>query len=213
VNWEQPENKELILKSLEYWGSPKIPNTWTQAVISSVYSSVNDGHNALKHMNLALNSPNFYPNTFHAEGRNPCSETYGGLCRMLQDMLIQSWGDKIRIFPGVSDSWEDVVFHNLRAEGGFEVSAKKEKGKTVWVRIKNNAGGKCRIDPYFAEKFKISGARMKNLDDSTYELDIKKGDEAFLYTTGNKDFEVSAVENNTGEFNFYGLRTDSKYNQ
>lgn len=213
VNWEQLENRENIMNSLKYWGSPEIPNTWTQCVISSMYSSVGNGNKALEHMNLALASPNFYPNTFHAEGRNPCSETYGGLCRMLQDMLIQSWGDKIRIFSGVPDSWGDVVFHNLRAEGGFEVSAKKENGKTVWVRIKNNAGGKCRIEPHFAEKFKVSGARIKKLNGKTYELDIKKGEEAILFTNENLNLVVSPIQNNSGEFNFYGLKTDSKYNQ
>ena len=149
VNWEQPGNREHIINSLKYWGSPKIPNTWTQSVISSMYSSIGDGEKALAHMNLALASPNLYPNTFHAEGRNPCSETYGGLCRMLQDILIQSWGDKIRVFPAVPNDWKDAVFHNLRAGGGFEVSAKRENGKTVWIRIKNNAGEPCDIEPGF----------------------------------------------------------------
>ena len=110
VNWEQPENRDNILKSLKYWGSSEIPNTWTQCVISSMYSSIRDGEKALQHMNLALESSNFYSNTFHLEGKNPCSETYGGLCRMLQDMLIQSWGERIRIFPAVPNDWKDVVF-------------------------------------------------------------------------------------------------------
>ncbi len=64
VNREQPENRENIMNSLKYWGSPEIPNTWTQCVISSMYSSVGNGEMALKHLNLALASPNFYPNTF-----------------------------------------------------------------------------------------------------------------------------------------------------
>ena len=194
INWEQPQNREIILKSLKYWGSPDIPNTWTQTVISSMYSSVKDGENALKHLNLALASPNFYPNTFHAEGRNPCSETYGGLCRMLQDMLIQSWGDRIRIFPGVPDSWKDVVFHKLRAEGGFEVSSKRENGKVVWIRVKNNAGEPCVIEPGFNGTFKVLGGKIKKAGENIYLLNIEKGKEMILYAENTDDFSIEPIE-------------------
>lgn len=206
VNWEQPENRVDILKSIKYWGSPKIPNTWTQCVISSMYSSIRDGENALKHMDLALASPNFYSNTMHAEGRNPCSETYGGLCRMLQDMLIQSWGDKIRISPTVPKAWKDVVFHKLRAEGGFEVSAKRENGKTLWIRIINNAGEPCIIEPGFEGKFMIKGGKMKKIDQNTFKLNLEKGGEALLYIDSANKFEITPVEGNKDEYNAYGLR-------
>ena len=206
VNWEQPQNRSVILKSIRYWGSPEIPNTWTQCVISSMYSSIRDGDNALKHMGLALASPNFYPNTFHAEGRNPCSETYGGLCRMLQDMLIQSWGDKIRIFPGVAAEWEDVVFYNLRAEGGFEVSAKKEKGKTVWVRIKSNHGQECIIEPGFGGKFNVSGGKIKKIGEGAFSIRIEKGKETILYADGVTDFTIQPVIAEDTGYNYYGLK-------
>jgi hypothetical protein len=206
VNREQPENREHILNSLKYWGSPKIPNTWTQSVISSMYSSIGDGEKALEHMNLALASPNFYPNTFHAEGRNPCSETYGGLCRMLQDMLIQSWGDKIRIFPAVANEWKDAVFHNLRAEGGFEVSAKRENGKTVWVRIKNNAGEPCIIEPGFESKFNVKGGKLTKVGPGVYKLAIKKGEEAFLFTEIQDENLIIQPVKGSEEYNFYGLK-------
>ena len=205
VNWDQPENRADIKNSIKYWGSPNIPNTWTQCVISSMYSSIKDGENAVKHMNLALASPNFFSNTFHAEGRNPCSETYGGLCRMLQDMLIQSWGEKIRIFPGVSENWKDAVFHNLRAEGGFEVSAKKENGRVAWIRIKSIAGEPCLIEPGFKEDFSIIGGKMREWKPGIFRLDIKKGEEAFIFENGIEDFKLEPVENNPAEYNYYGL--------
>ena len=206
VNWENTNDREVILNSLQHWGSPEIPNTWTQAVISSMYSSVRDGEKALKHMNLALASPNFYPNTFHAEGRNPCSETYGGLCRMLQDMLIQSWGNKIRIFPAVSSEWKDVIFHNLRAEGGFEVSAKREYGKLMWVRIKNNAGEPCVIEPGFKGEFNSVGGKVKKIGDGIFSLTIPKGNEIILYDKNNINFKIEEIVVENPEYNYYGLK-------
>jgi alpha-L-fucosidase 2 len=206
VNREQPENRDVILKSIKFWGSPKIPNTWTQSVISSMYSSIGDGEKALEHLNLALASPNFFPNTFHAEGRNPCSETYGGLCRMLQDMLIQSWGGKIRIFPAVPDEWKDAVFHNLRAEGGFEVSAKRENGKTVWIRIKNNAGEPCVVEPGFESEFIVKGGKLAKVEPGVFKLAIKKGEEAFLLTEIQNENPVLQPVKGTEEYNSYGFK-------
>ena len=205
VNWEQPDKREDILKSIKHWGSPKIPNTWTQCAISSIYSSIGDSENALKHLDLALASPNFYPNTFHAEERNPCSETYGGLCRMLQDMLIQSWGNKIRVFPSVPKVWKDVVFHKLRAEGGFEVSARREAGKTIWIKIKSIAGEPCIIAPGFSGKFNTKGAKVKMISDGLYSVHLKKGKEAVLYVGDFVDCIVEPVEIPESEVNSYGL--------
>jgi hypothetical protein len=50
-------------------------------------------------------------------------------------MLLQSWGGKLRIFPAVPGQWKDAAFENLRAEGGFIVSARRVAGKTVSVII------------------------------------------------------------------------------
>ena len=63
--------------------------------------------------------------------RNPLSGA-----RALQDILLQSWGGTIRIFPGVPESWKDVTFHNLRAEGAFLVSAQRRDGKTQDLTLK-----------------------------------------------------------------------------
>lgn len=53
----------------------------------------------------------------------------------VHEMLLQSWGGKLRIFPAVPDQWNDVAFESLRAEGGFIVSARRVGGKNVSVTI------------------------------------------------------------------------------
>jgi hypothetical protein len=79
-------------------------------------------------------------------------------------MLIQSWGGTIRVFPACPSAWKDAVFHNLRAEGGFLVSAERKNGKTAWVRIKSLAGEPCRIQ----------------IDGKVRELTLAKGREIVL---------------------------------
>jgi len=72
-----------------------------------------------------------------------------GAVQAVHEMLLQSWGSAIRVFPAVSDRWADVSFENLHAEGGFRVSAKRRDGRTHSVRIQADAGGLLRLrDPF-----------------------------------------------------------------
>jgi|GEM_PF-3793399 len=49
----------------------------------------------------------------------------------VHEMLLQSWSptpgkldsEVVRVFPAVPDAWRDVEFNDLRAEGGYRVSA------------------------------------------------------------------------------------------
>ena len=96
----------------------------------------------------------------------PTFESPIAATRAMLDMLIQSWGGTIRVFPAVPTTWKDAVFHNLRAAGGFLVSAQRQDGKTAWVRIKSLAGEPCRVV----------------IDGKTHELKLAKGEEITLGT-------------------------------
>ncbi len=206
VNYDQPENHALMNRSLKHWGTPSIPNTWTQAVISSMYSYLQNGEEALKHMELTLKTRNLSANISHTENKNPCSETYGGLSRMLQDMLIQSWGDKIRIFPGVSRQWKEAVFHQLRAEGGFMVSAGRKDGATDWINIHSLAGEPCVVEHNFKDKFIVEGVKYKKIDDKRVRLYLKKGETALLYVGDRNSKRIAPVIVPGGKYNHYGVR-------
>ena len=67
----------------------------------------------------------------------------------VHEMLLQSWHGTIRIFPAVSERWRDVSFENLRAEGGWIVSAKREQGQMTQVSITASKSGIAQIlDPF-----------------------------------------------------------------
>lgn len=93
-----------------------------------------------------------HPNGLWSCAGNPCIEATLAAANIIQNMLIQSWSDPasdepglIRIFPALPSSWGDVLFHDLRAEGAFLVSARRVQGRTHWVRIRSLAGEPCRI--------------------------------------------------------------------
>jgi hypothetical protein len=98
----------------------------------------------------------------------------------VQEMLIQSYQGFVEIFPAVPDSWSTVSFDQLRTEGAFLVSAKKENGQVKTVAIKAEKDGILLLkNPFNAtEKYSVmvTGAVQKNPDqEGMLRFDCKKG--------------------------------------
>lgn len=66
----------------------------------------------------------------------------------IHEMLMQSHGGVIQLFPAVSTTWPDVRFDNLRAEGGFIVSAERRNGRIIAYSVTATVDGPLRMrDP------------------------------------------------------------------
>lgn len=65
------------------------------------------------------------------------------------EMVLQSWGGVVRVFPAVSDRWRTVSFRGLRAEGGYRVSAARADGRTTHVVVQSRVPATLRLrDPF-----------------------------------------------------------------
>lgn len=203
---EQPENRELVVKSLKHWMSmPSALEGYSYTGASSISSLLGEGDESLRYLNKLLDSK-VQPNTLYVEA-GPCIETPLSAAASLNDMLLSSWGDCIRVFPGAPSTWRDMAFHNLRTEGAFLVSASRKGGKTQWIRIKSLAGEPCRIRPSIEGTIK-STVPIKPADDGTYELKLPKGSEAYLYPSGEMpDMHISPVKADPKRANYYGLQS------
>jgi alpha-L-fucosidase 2 len=92
-----------------------------------------------------------------------------------QEMLLQSWGGVVRVFPAVGARWREVAFTELRAEGGWKVSASRSKGATVRVRIESTAGGELRLrDPFQGARVRWVGAAVRRVGDE-YRATLPRG--------------------------------------
>nr|MBC8403771.1 hypothetical protein [Planctomycetota bacterium] len=69
----------------------------------------------------------------------------------VHEMLLQSWGEWVQVFPAVSSDWQDLEFSELRAEGGFVVSARRQNGRTVWVQVTATTSGWLQLRDPFAK--------------------------------------------------------------
>lgn len=61
----------------------------------------------------------------------------------VNEMLLQSCGKRIHVFPAAPDDW-DCAFR-LHAKGGFVVTSAKRAGKVRFMAIESNLGNKCVI--------------------------------------------------------------------
>ncbi|MCX6985601.1 MAG: hypothetical protein NT118_12765 [Lentisphaerae bacterium] len=106
-----------------------------------------------------------------------------GFLFAVNEMLLQSYGGCIKIFPSVPDCLgKNCSFSRLLAEGGFEVSAEMQNGKTVHVKIKSLCGGRCRLKIHNPKQksFRIESSRGKLIDaekcaGGAWEFDTLKG--------------------------------------
>ncbi|UKJ07944.1 glycosyl hydrolase family 95 catalytic domain-containing protein [Solitalea lacus] len=203
MNWEQPENRPLIEKSLQHWLSLKSEFAgFSFTGSASIHAVMGQGDKALDYLNQLFGYTK--PNTMYLE-EGPVIETPLAAATSIQELLLQSWGDKIRIFPAVPSSWKDLSFENLRTEGAFLISAVRKDGETKWVKIKSLAGEPCIIRPNIEGKLQIKGqVQLKDLGNDTYSLQLKKGEEVVLYRNASDLLLKADAVKQDGRNNYWG---------
>ena len=79
----------------------------------------------------------------------PNCESGGSFCAGINELLLRSPSGNlgsqpmIKVFPAISQSWPDVRFSRLRAQGAFLVTADRRNGQTAYVIIESEAGAPC----------------------------------------------------------------------
>lgn len=205
INKEQPNDIETIEKSLAFWQSkPKALLGYSCTGASSISSAIGKGNDALTYLNK-LFGKYLSPTTMYKES-GPVIETPLSGAQCIHDMLLQSWGGKIRIFPAVPDTWQDVAYCGLRTEGAFKVSASRKDGKTQFIHIKSLAGEPCIITTDMPNPiFKGERTFTVNSFDNTYQIDLKKGEEVLIYPQGvPQNFVISPIIKSSQ--NCFGLK-------
>ena len=77
------------------------------------------------------------------------------LSEVITEMLLQSQGGIIRIFPAYPEDIGDAAFFSLRARGAFLVSAEFRSGKPAYAIIRSLRGNACRFMNVFGEKISV----------------------------------------------------------
>lgn len=219
INIDQPENRKLIAKSVDHWinypGTGNAGYSWSGA--AAMYALQGNGEKAASYLDIFMrmqelypkNPAKIHPTTMYTETPRiqPVTETPLSLCDSIQLMLLQSWGDKIRVFPAVPDSWANVTFDDLLAAGGFEVSAQRKDGITRFIRIRSIAGEPCilKTEMVPVRMEGIDQSAVKRLSDGCLKIDLKEGEEVFLFAQGADQATIEAVVAKQEDCNTFGL--------
>ncbi|VGO15381.1 hypothetical protein PDESU_03964 [Pontiella desulfatans] len=155
VNPEQGAEAEALMRiSIERWLSlPSQLAAYSFTGSAAMFATLGDGERALEQLDGMISSRKLgtasdvravKPNTMYAEDGGPVIETPLSVVESMGYMMLQSWGGAIRVFPAMPARWEqETIFHQLRTEGGFLVSAEWSEGKTQWILIESLAGEPC----------------------------------------------------------------------
>ena len=192
VNIDQHSSVYVLVRSAEIAaagsgaeedGNLRRLQAMVQAHAALISTAIREGDQALDglerlHGELAANGLWTAPD-------NPCIESALAPMNIIQDMLIQSWSDPaaeepgpIRVFPAVPSAWRNVEFHDLRAEGGFLVSAKRQARRTRWVKITSLAGEPCRLRHGIKGQWRVQGDAAHTLEevsDGLFQIDMQAG--------------------------------------
>lgn len=164
-------NKALIEQSLNHWLSLKgALQGYTFTGAASINAMMGKGDQAYELLNQLFDQY-IQPNTLYQES-GPVIETPLSAATSIQELLIQSWGNKIRIFPAIPETWRDVSFDQLRTEGGFLVSASRAKGETQFIKVYSSKGDTCRLQTDLKVSL-VRSDRRKNLAFSVFQNEGK----------------------------------------
>ncbi|MCG9793175.1 glycosyl hydrolase family 95 catalytic domain-containing protein [Flavobacterium algicola] len=226
LNPDSPKDRALVEKSVTHWhkienGNKLVGYSFTGA--ASLYAALGNGNEAYNIMNHFLNgkigTALLLSNTFYMEGdgKNPVIETPLSAAASIMELQLQSWGNKIRIFPAVPDLWKEASFQDLRAQGGFLISASRREGKTEWVSIKSLAGNPCTVKILdWNDALQVSAGKritIQKIGTDEYSIDLKKGDIITLVNQYKKKLIVEPVKHSNSETNQYGVKKGKNYTE
>lgn len=199
-------DRDLIERSLAHWQSkPQYLQGYSYTGASSISALLGKGDEALRYLDGLFSS--FLSCTTMYRESGPVIETPLSAAKAMQDMLLQSWGGKLRVFPAVPSAWPEVAFHRWLAEGAFEVSARRSAGHTAFVRIRSLKGEPCTVvtdvqSPVFSGSRRF---RVERLGNNAYRLDLKRGEEVIVSPSdGQRDFSITPVDNHMR--NYFGKK-------
>lgn len=200
---ETPANRELIDRSLTHWHSFGRAMGYSFTGGACIAALLNEGDRALEFLN-GLKSF-LTPTTMYSEIGLPVMETPLHGATAMQEMLLQSWNGRLRVFPAAPTKLADIQFHKLRGEGAFLVSARRQQGRTKWVLVKAEAGGTVEVQPQLRNAKWTSSKGVKvNNKQGIYTIKTAPGDWVLFWPKTEKQPEtnVTPVSCTESEFHF-----------
>ncbi|MDX3759714.1 glycosyl hydrolase family 95 catalytic domain-containing protein [Streptomyces sp. AK02-04a] len=196
-----PDERALIEKSLAHWvGFEGALQGYTFTGAASMSALLGKGEDALKYLGQLM-TRFIQPNTMYKES-GPVIETPLSAAQSLHDMVCQSWGGVVRVFPALPAEWADLTVHDFRTQGAFLLSAVRKGGATRWVRLVSEAGAPCVVRHGIGGAIDVRDGRGRQLryetvGEGTIQVTLRRGESALITAKGDRpDLTVTPVRPN-----------------
>lgn len=160
--------------ALSTWKARPSPygNVWALDAIQAARLGL--GEEAMQGMKLMLQRYQNYPNGF-TNNTNGVFEYLGVHLSVMNEALLQSYNDKIRVFPALPKDASFVARFTLAARGGFLVTSEKEGDDIKYVGIKSLLGNRATV----VNPWGTQAARVRKLGTDSISLSASTAELAF----------------------------------
>lgn len=166
-------------KAINTWNSRPFPygNVWANDAVQAARLGLGD--QTFQGMKTMLRKYQTYPNGL-TDNTNGVFEYLGVHLSAMNESLLQSYNDKIRVFPAVPADSSFVGKFSLLAKGGFTVSSEREAGEIKYVGLKSQYGNSTRIvNPWGGQQLRVR----------------RVSDNATVLTTSDAEFTLNTTAN------------------
>lgn len=166
-------------KAINTWNARPFPygNVWANDAVQAARLGLGD--QAFQGMKTMLRKYQTYPNGL-TDNTNGVFEYLGVHLSAMNESLLQSYNDKIRVFPAVPSDSSFVGKFSLLAKGGFQVSSEREAGEIKYVGVKSLYGNSTKIvNPWGTQQVRVRRA----------------SDNAIVLTTSDPEFTLNTSAN------------------
>lgn len=116
---------------------------WSKAWKLNFWARLQDGNRAHKLLEELLKGSTL-KNLFDTHPPFQIDGNFGGTAGMTE-MLVQSQGGYIELFPALPDSWNNGNYAGIKARGNFELSAGWDNGQLRRLEILSHSGNPCTL--------------------------------------------------------------------
>jgi alpha-L-fucosidase 2 len=206
VTPSRPEDRARIERSLRHWiGFEGALQGYSFVGASAISSLLGRGDDAARHLDDLIGRF-VLPNTMYREA-GPVIETPLAAAQAVHEMLLQSHGGRLRVFPAVPARWREVAFADLRAQGAFLVSAVRREGRTACVHVTSLAGEPATLEVEDAS-VELVAPGQEALGRNAWRLSLARGQSVLVAPRGTRLREClpGPVPAQAAQVNAFGLR-------
>jgi len=139
---DTPELSEAARISLRRRGD--LATGWGTAWRLCLWSRLGEGEHAHAILKSLLGPRRTYPNLFDAHPPFQIDGNFGGAAGILE-MLMQSWGNEIRLLPALPSKWASGEVRGLCARGAIGVSFGWRAHRLSWVELTGSPQQSIRL--------------------------------------------------------------------